>query len=78
MIGFTPPRWQELRERYRNLSDLDKEWAMYIQRDSDGMVHCAPLLSGMVATWASEIMEEDLRRDHTYAQDYTQRLRDGS
>src|SRR5205823_2312113 len=61
MIGFTPSHWQELRERYRNLPDLDKEWAMYIQRDSDGMVHCSPLLSGMVSTWASEIMEQDLR-----------------
>ena len=78
MIGFTPPRWQELRERYRDLPDLDTTWAMYIQRDSDGMVHCSPLLSGMVSTYASEVMIEDERRDLSYREDYTQRLRDGA
>ena len=78
MIGFVPDPWRKLRERYAHMPDLETQWAFYIQRDSDGMVHCAPLLSGMVSTYASEIMVENLRRDHTYREDYTQRLRDGS
>ena len=78
MIGFTPPRWLELRERYRNLPWFDSSWGQYASLDGDGFVRMRTLLSGDVVSWASRIMAEDLRRDHTYAQDYTQRLRDGS
>ena len=34
------------------------------------------LLFGNVVSWASEIMETDLRRDHTYRVSYTQRMRE--
>ena len=64
----------DLREKWREHTETT--WSMYIQRDSDGMVHCAPLLSGMVSTWASEIMLRDEQDDHSYRADYTQRLRD--
>ena len=62
MIGYVPRRWQALKDKWATLPEQDAVWAMYIQRDSDGLVHCAPLLSGMASTWASEIIHEMDRR----------------
>ena len=76
MIPFTPPRWQALKEQWAELPRDDSTIALYWHLDGDGYVRVRTLLFGNIVVWASEIMETDLRRDHTYRADYTQRMRD--
>jgi hypothetical protein len=58
------PNWNpdclRMREQWMvERSRQDTDWAYYVQRDEDGMVHASPLLSGMVSTWASQVMEAE-------------------
>ena len=69
--------WQALRDEYANLSWSDTSWGQYWQLDGDGFVRMRTLLSGDVVSWASQIMADDMERDREYAQDYTQRMREG-
>lgn len=61
MIGWHRHPLEPLREKYRQQGPQDREWAWYVHRDSDGMVHAAALLSGAVSTWASELIDDPRR-----------------
>src|SRR5207244_12442353 len=55
-------RWQALKDKWAELPDWEKQWAMRLFTDEEGMVQCRPLLSGDVSTWASEVIWEQERR----------------